>query len=112
MRAAISVRFSTSKLCLPRNGRLTGSPSSTARRSFSTTPAALATWGFIGLGRMGFPMAQNLRAKIPGSDTLVIFDQDQEAIRKFVEELGTAATGAKGTGVEIANCSRDVAEKS
>ncbi len=55
-------------------------------------------------------MAQNLRAKIPGSDTLVIYDQKHEATRKFVEELDGA--GGKRTGVEIAESSREVAEKS
>ncbi|KAL9007914.1 MAG: hypothetical protein Q9173_006904, partial [Seirophora scorigena] len=57
-------------------------------------------------------MAQNLRAKIPRTDNLVIFDQNQEATRQFVEEMGTAAPEDKGTGVEIAGSSRDVAEKS
>lgn len=57
-------------------------------------------------------MAQNLRAKIPRTDNLVIFDQNHEATRKFVEGMGTAAPGDKGTGVEIAGNSRDVAEKS
>ncbi|KAI4178071.1 MAG: hypothetical protein LQ346_007578 [Caloplaca aetnensis] len=55
-------------------------------------------------------MAQNLRAKIPGSDTLVIYDQKHDATRKFVEELDGA--GGKKTGVEIAESSREVAEKS
>ncbi|KAI4139501.1 MAG: hypothetical protein L6R39_006265, partial [Caloplaca ligustica] len=57
-------------------------------------------------------MAQNLRAKIPETDTLVIHDQNHEATRRFVEKVAGAGIGTKRTGVEIAECSREVAEKS
>ncbi|CEL01814.1 Putative 3-hydroxyisobutyrate dehydrogenase [Aspergillus calidoustus] len=36
------------------------------------------TYGFIGLGQMGHGMAKNLRAKIPNSDTLYIYDVNSE----------------------------------
>ncbi|KAI4165455.1 MAG: hypothetical protein LQ342_000864 [Letrouitia transgressa] len=61
-------------------------------------------------------MAKNLRAKLPESDTLVIFDQNPDVLTKFQTEVGIAATGAgasaKGTGITIAESSRDAAEKS
>lgn len=61
-------------------------------------------------------MAKNLRAKVPESDTLVIFDTNAAAIQRFVEEVGIApsSVGAtdKGTGLHIASSPREVAEKS
>lgn len=61
-------------------------------------------------------MAKNLRAKIPATDTLVIRDVNEDAMKRFVEE---ARETAKGTGatedaykVEVAGCAREVAEKS
>lgn len=54
----------------------------------------------------GYPMARNLRAKIPPEDVLVIHDRNNEATRTFVDEVGD--TG----GLEIANSPRQVAEKS
>ncbi len=61
-------------------------------------------------------MARNLRAKIPATDTLVIYDRNTDATRKFAEEVGIAASAAgapeKGTGIEIAGNPREVAEKS
>ncbi|KAL8703016.1 MAG: hypothetical protein Q9201_003792 [Fulgogasparrea decipioides] len=116
MRAAVSIRFSPSKLCLLGNGGLTASTPSIARRTFSSTPSTWTTYGFIGLGRMGYPMAQNLRAKIPESDTLIVHDQKREVTQRFKEEVGIAAAGAgaegKGKGIEVAETPREVAEKS
>lgn len=54
-------------------------------------------------------MAQNLRAKIPDSDTLIVHDHNSEVVEKFKNEVGTAAAG---TGVEVADSPREVAEKS
>jgi hypothetical protein len=60
-------------------------------------------------------MAKNVRAKIPETDSLVIFDTNAATTKRFVEEVGIAAssTGApgKGTGIEIARHPREVAEK-
>jgi len=54
MRPAISTRFSPSRLCtLCTNGPASTSITTTTRRPFASTPSNLATWGFIGLGRMG-----------------------------------------------------------
>jgi hypothetical protein len=61
-------------------------------------------------------MAKNLRAKIPASDTLIIRDINEDAMKRFVAESQEAArsTGAgAGEGlVEIAENAREVAEKS
>lgn len=108
------------------------STSSKPARLFSTSAAREATWGFVGLGAMGklgespvstidcnfflgYPMAKNLRAKIPDTDTLIICDTNPSATKKFVEEVGIAASGAdapgKGTGIHIADNPKDVAQK-
>ncbi|EON61056.1 3-hydroxyisobutyrate dehydrogenase [Coniosporium apollinis CBS 100218] len=75
-----------------------------------------ATWGFIGLGHMGYPMAKNLRAKMPASNTLIILDVNSDAMKRFVEESKAAAkssgAGADSMKVETAQNAREVAEKS
>ena len=108
------------------------SASSKPTRLFSTSAAREATWGFVGLGAMGklgeslvsaigcnffpgYPMAKNLRAKIPNTDTLIICDTNPGATKKFVGEVGIAASSAdapgKGTGIHIADNPKDVAQK-
>lgn len=86
------------------------------RRAFSTSSRRDATWGFIGLGAMGYPMAKNLRAKIPPSDLLTVYDVNTSATKQFAEELGIVASNTdapgKGTGIHLANDPREVAEKS
>ena len=53
MRAAVSVRFSPSKLRLLGNSTASRFIDPTGRRSFASSSRTLETWGFIGLGRMG-----------------------------------------------------------
>ncbi|KAF2143627.1 uncharacterized protein K452DRAFT_246885 [Aplosporella prunicola CBS 121167] len=77
-----------------------------AKRCFSTSPASQAVWGFVGLGRMGYPMAKNLRAKLPKEDTLVVHDINKDATSRLVKEVG-----GKG-GVKVADTVRQVAEES
>ena len=64
----------------------------------------------------GYPMAKNLRAKIPETDTLIICDANPKVTEKFVEEVGiaTSSTNApgKGTGIHIAENPKEVAQKS
>jgi 3-hydroxyisobutyrate/3-hydroxypropionate dehydrogenase len=110
------------------------SASSTTARLFSTSTVRESIWGFIGLGAMGklantlmfpqkdidllqgYPMAKNLRAKIPEADTLIICDTNPKATEKFVEEVGiaTSSTNARGEGtrIHIAENPREVAQKS
>lgn len=64
----------------------------------------------------GYPMAKNLRAKIPETDTFIIYDTNPKATEKFVEEVGiaTSSTNApgRGTGIHVAENPREVAQKS
>lgn len=55
-------------------------------------------------------MAQNLRAKIPSSDTLVIHDRNTEATSKFMQEAGGAANADKA--IDVVGSPRQVAERS
>ncbi|KAJ5559133.1 hypothetical protein N7535_009003 [Penicillium sp. DV-2018c] len=90
--------------------------SALAARAFSTTMHRDATWGFVGLGQMGYNMATNLRAKIPASDTLIIRDVNEGAMKRFAAEAEEAArsngAAAHEGQVEIAASAREVAEKS
>ncbi|QQK42278.1 Putative 3-hydroxyisobutyrate dehydrogenase [Penicillium digitatum] len=94
---------------------LRGWPSSKAR-AFSTTMHRDATWGFVGLGKMGYHMANNLRAKIPASDTLIVRDVNEDVMKRFAAEAWETAqsNGAcpNECQVEIAQNAREVAEKS
>lgn len=51
----------------------------------------------------GYPMARNLRAKIPAEDTLFVHDVNTAATKKFLEE--------HPAGVRVAENVREVAEK-
>ncbi|KAK3099073.1 hypothetical protein LTR53_019140, partial [Teratosphaeriaceae sp. CCFEE 6253] len=79
-------------------GELAGPAS---RRGFATSVRSRASYGFIGLGQMGFPMATNLRNKIAASDTMYIHDVNPAVTEQFAKEVGN---------VTIADCVRDVAE--
>jgi hypothetical protein len=61
-------------------------------------------------------MAKNLRAKIPEADALIICDTNPTATKKFVEEVGIAASSTnasgKGTEIHIAENPKEVAQKS
>ena len=61
--------------------------------------------------RTGYPMAKNLRAKIPEGDTLLLHDRDTAATTKFVEEMITISAGRK-LRVEVLTSPREVAERS
>lgn len=45
-----------------------------------------ATYGYIGIGVMGFPMAQNLRRRIPKSSKMIINEINKSAVDKFLSE--------------------------
>lgn len=61
-------------------------------------------------------MAKNLRAKIPATDTLIVRDVNEKAIKSFVAETEEAArssgAGANENRVEVAKNAREIAEKS
>lgn len=50
----------------------------------------------------GYPMAKNLRAKIPAEDTLFVHDVNTAATKQFLDE--------HPQGVKVANNVREVAE--
>ncbi|KAK3075842.1 hypothetical protein LTS18_013969, partial [Coniosporium uncinatum] len=81
---------------------LTGSIA--GRRCFSSSSSTQATWGFIGLGQMGYRMAKNLSAKLPKEDTLYINDVNKAAMEAFKKEIAADAD------VKIASSPREVAE--
>jgi 3-hydroxyisobutyrate dehydrogenase-like beta-hydroxyacid dehydrogenase len=44
------------------------------------------TYGFIGLGQMGYGMAQNLRRKIHQNSRFIICELDEQRRNQFIEE--------------------------
>lgn len=44
------------------------------------------SFGFVGLGAMGYPMAVQLRRKLPSSTPLTIFDLNKNALNRFYDE--------------------------
>ncbi|KAF3913045.1 hypothetical protein ABW21_db0206149 [Orbilia brochopaga] len=80
-------------------------------RCFSVSSTAQAKWGFVGLGQMGYPMAKNLRAKVPQADSLIIYDINESATSQFMKEIGDSAHAA-GASVTVAKNLQDVARNS
>jgi 3-hydroxyisobutyrate dehydrogenase len=62
------------------------------------------TYGFIGIGRMGFPMALNLRAKMPAASKLVVCDVNKAHVDDFLVQSRSLGP------VEIASSPKEVAE--
>ncbi|KAL8381296.1 hypothetical protein RB595_005528 [Gaeumannomyces hyphopodioides] len=71
-------------------------------RAFSSTARRLDTYGFIGLGQMGYQMAKNLQAKLPPSDTVRLFDINRDAMQKLAAEMKASPSQAGGAAVELA----------
>ncbi|KAI9374729.1 6-phosphogluconate dehydrogenase [Aspergillus egyptiacus] len=107
-------RSVTSRSC-PSIARLSQSTRRTAR-AFSTSLRRDDTWGFIGLGQMGYNMAKNLHAKIPHTDTLMIRDVNEESTARFVREARETAQSAGSSDslpeVIVAQNAREIAEQS
>jgi len=70
-------------------------------RAFSSTAHRLDTYGFIGLGQMGYQMARNLQSKLRPSDTVRLFDINRGAMRKLAAEMQTSQAG--GAAVVLAD---------
>lgn len=49
----------------------------------------------IGLGAMGFPMAQNLAKKLPDSTKLFVYDLNQQAVEQLSTEFPHKVVKAK-----------------
>jgi 3-hydroxyisobutyrate dehydrogenase len=63
------------------------------------------TYGFVGIGRMGFPMALHFRAKMPAGSKLVVCDVNESRVKEFLQQ-------AKYLGpVDVASCPKEVAEQ-
>jgi 3-hydroxyisobutyrate/3-hydroxypropionate dehydrogenase len=69
----------------------------------STTSPPDATYGFIGLGNMGFGMAKNVRQKIPASSKLVVCELNKSARDDFCKTI-------EGS-IETAENPKEIAEK-
>jgi 3-hydroxyisobutyrate dehydrogenase len=65
----------------------------TSRRAFSSAPRRLASYGFIGLGQMGYQMAKNLQAKLPSHDSIRLFDINKDATHRLAEEMQVSSPG-------------------
>lgn len=56
--------------------------------------------GFIGLGTMGYPMAQNLARKLPETTRITVYDVNTRAIDGIVAEFpGKVVAGKSGHDV-------------
>lgn len=68
------------------------------------------SYGFIGLGRMGLPMALNLQKKLPsvdGNSTVNVFDMNKAALDQI-----TKSTDPAGAKLEVLSSAVEVANKS
>ena len=62
-----------------------------------------ATYGFVGLGNMGFGMAKNVRQKIPASSKLIVC----ELVKSQRDEFCSTVEGK----IETAESPKEIAEK-
>ncbi|TLD12197.1 uncharacterized protein PgNI_03807 [Pyricularia grisea] len=75
-----------------------------SRRAFSSTARRLDTYGFIGLGQMGYQMAKNLQSKLSPSDTVRLYDINRDAMQRLAGEMKTSSKTdtTRGAAVELA----------
>ncbi|KAH9438936.1 hypothetical protein MCOR02_002527 [Pyricularia oryzae] len=75
-----------------------------SRRAFSSTARRLDTYGFIGLGQMGYQMAKNLQSKLSTSDTVRLYDINRDVMQRLAGEMKTSskADTTGGAAVELA----------
>ncbi|RYP28427.1 hypothetical protein DL767_007235 [Monosporascus sp. MG133] len=79
------------------------------RRTFSSTARRLQTYGFIGLGQMGYQMAKNLQSKLPPSDSIQLFDINKDAMRRLSDEMQESQAG--GATVHLAESANEAARE-
>ncbi|CAG8620506.1 11443_t:CDS:2 [Paraglomus brasilianum] len=84
------------------------SRSSFPRQEFSSSKKANSV-GFIGLGQMGFKMAQNLYNKADSS--LIIYDINKSATQDFISMNKTSATDATLKSIDIAESPVDIVRR-
>ena len=59
---------------------------------------------------IGYNMAKNLQSKLPNTDTLRIYDINEQAIKRFVEETNASSGG--GAAVEVASSIKETSQSS
>ncbi|KAJ6119148.1 3-hydroxyisobutyrate dehydrogenase, partial [Penicillium sp. IBT 18751x] len=72
------------------------------------------TWGYIGLGNIGYPMAINIRKKMPVSHKLIVMDLNKVAVNKFFEDVASLAKSGDSANsmlVETSDNAKGVAAK-
>ncbi|OTB06254.1 hypothetical protein M426DRAFT_318998 [Hypoxylon sp. CI-4A] len=79
-------------------------------RAFSVTPRRLESYGFIGLGQMGYQMAKNLQSKLSPTDSVKLFDINGDAVKRLSEEMVASHLG--GATVKVARNVNDAAKDS
>lgn len=70
------------------------------------TQLPVGTYGFIGLGNMGYGMAMNVRKKMPTASTLVVCELDQARRDEFCSEAQQYGQ------VDKADTPKEIAERS
>ncbi|CAJ2512203.1 Uu.00g052180.m01.CDS01 [Anthostomella pinea] len=78
------------------------------KRAFSSSSPRLDSYGFIGLGQMGYQMAKNLQSKLSPSDSIRLFDINKDAMQRLAEEMQTSQTS--GAVVELAAGVREASQ--
>ncbi|KAI1131315.1 3-hydroxyisobutyrate dehydrogenase [Nemania abortiva] len=91
-----------------RGSRFLSSALRAQRRAFSASPRRLDSYGFIGLGRMGYQMAKNLQSKLSPSDSVHLFDINKDAMQRLAEDMRTSQAG--GAVVELADSAAEAAK--
>lgn len=81
---AISLTLSNS---CPRCSRIEDFPLAVDQAMEPPASPPDATYGFIGLGNMGFGMAKNVRQKIPASSRLVVCELNKTARDEFCKTV-------------------------
>lgn len=82
----------------------------TQRRAFSASSRRLDSYGFIGLGQMGYQMAKNLQSKLGEDDLVRVFDVNKDSLRRFAEDVRTSSAG--GASIELVDSTAKAAEDS
>ncbi|KAI1447791.1 putative 3-hydroxyisobutyrate dehydrogenase G6G8.5 [Annulohypoxylon stygium] len=80
------------------------------QRAFSVTPKRLESYGFIGLGQMGYQMAKNLQSNLSSNDSIRLFDINKDAMKRLADEMKASQTG--GAAVDLAQNANDAAKDS
>ncbi|KAI0413762.1 NAD binding domain of 6-phosphogluconate dehydrogenase-domain-containing protein [Xylaria grammica] len=81
----------------------------TQQRGFSASSRRLDSYGFIGLGQMGYQMAKNLQSKLSPSDSVHLFDINKDAMHRLAKDMRASQAG--GALVELAGSVAEAARE-